>query len=242
MDCSRWPSYQWPNPGCAPEPAGPGNAGGRRRPLGLDPPATPPSRRPGPAGALAVTGPLMVRRQRPRRRITPNTTTSTTTMISTHNHVDMAASLVGAGAVPADATAAYPSKQLGHRQATSQSQDPRALGSAPGGTDGLSRPTSPIANGSTAIGRSTYSCGTGRLRPHGPCRSTVAPPRRLLVRAYNCEAYASSRPRGTRFSTAHIVGELQSRCSSSGATSPASPCLTCGFFSTYFSRLSTTLE
>ena len=44
-----------------------------------------------------MTGPLMARRQRPRRRITPNANTSTTTMISTHNHVDMAASLVGAG-------------------------------------------------------------------------------------------------------------------------------------------------
>jgi hypothetical protein len=44
-----------------------------------------------------VTGPLAQRRQRPRRRITPNTNTSTTTMIRTHNHVDMAASLVGAG-------------------------------------------------------------------------------------------------------------------------------------------------
>lgn len=44
-----------------------------------------------------MTGPLAQRRQRPRRRITPNTNTSTTTMISTHNHVDMAASLVGAG-------------------------------------------------------------------------------------------------------------------------------------------------
>jgi hypothetical protein len=43
-----------------------------------------------------VIGPLTPGRQR-RRRITPNTNTSTTTMISTHNHVDMAASLVGAG-------------------------------------------------------------------------------------------------------------------------------------------------
>jgi hypothetical protein len=43
-----------------------------------------------------VTGPLTPGRQR-RRRITPNTNTSTTTMISTHNHVDMAASLVGPG-------------------------------------------------------------------------------------------------------------------------------------------------
>ena len=43
-------------------------------------------------------------------------------MISTHNHVDMAASLVGAGAVRGDATAAHPSKQLGHGQATSRAQ------------------------------------------------------------------------------------------------------------------------
>ena len=69
-----------------------------------------------------MTGPLMARRQRPRRRITPNANTSTTTMISTHNHVDMAASLVGAGAVQADATAGHPSKQLGHRQASSRSR------------------------------------------------------------------------------------------------------------------------
>ena len=68
-----------------------------------------------------MTEPLTTRRQR-RRRITPNTNTRTTTMISTHNHVDMAASLVGAGAVQADATAAHPSKQLGHRQATSRSR------------------------------------------------------------------------------------------------------------------------
>jgi hypothetical protein len=60
-----------------------------------------------------VTGLVAQRRQRPRRRITPNTNTSTTTMISTHNHVDMAASLVGAGAIQADATAAHLGKQLG---------------------------------------------------------------------------------------------------------------------------------
>ena len=69
-----------------------------------------------------MTGSPPQRRQRPRRRITPNANTSTTTMISTHNHVDMAASLVGAGAVQADATAAYPSKQPGHRQATSRTR------------------------------------------------------------------------------------------------------------------------
>ena len=68
-----------------------------------------------------MTGPLTAQRQR-RRRITPNTNTNTTTMISTHNHVDMAASLVGAGAVQIDATAGHPSKQLGHRQASSRSR------------------------------------------------------------------------------------------------------------------------
>src|SRR4029453_677059 len=94
---------------------------GSASPLGLDYRTHRLSRRPGPAGALAETGPLMARRQRPRRRITPNANTSTTTMISTHNHVDMAASLVGAGEVQADATAGHPSKQLGHRQASSRS-------------------------------------------------------------------------------------------------------------------------
>jgi hypothetical protein len=34
----------------------------------------------------------------------------------------MAASLVGAGAIRGDATAAHPSKQLGHRQASSRAQ------------------------------------------------------------------------------------------------------------------------
>lgn len=68
-----------------------------------------------------MTGPLAQRRQR-RRRITPNTNTTTTTTISTHNHVSMAASLVGARAVQADATAAHPSKQLGHGQATSRAR------------------------------------------------------------------------------------------------------------------------
>jgi hypothetical protein len=86
-----------PTPAAYPSPAGRATLAGRLRPLGLDPPATAPGRLPGPAAAPAVNGPLAQRRQRPRRRITPNTKTSTTTMISTHNHVDMAASLVGAG-------------------------------------------------------------------------------------------------------------------------------------------------
>jgi hypothetical protein len=103
-------------PAAHPSPPGWATLGDRLRPLGLDPPAMPPGRRPDQAGTPAVTGPLAQGRQRRRRRITPNANTSTTTMISTHNHVDMAASLVGAGAVQTDATAAHPSKQLGHDQ------------------------------------------------------------------------------------------------------------------------------
>jgi hypothetical protein len=77
-----------------------------------------------------VTGPLAQPRQRPRRRITPNTNTTTTTTISTHNHVDMAASLVGAGAVQADATAAHPSKQLpAARRPPGPDRPPRYAGS-----------------------------------------------------------------------------------------------------------------
>jgi hypothetical protein len=110
-----------PTPAAYPSPAGLATLGSASPP-GPGPPDPSPRHRPGPAGALAVTGPLMARRQRPRRRITPNANTSTTTMISTHNHVDMAASLVGAGAVQADATAGHPSKQLGHRQASSRSR------------------------------------------------------------------------------------------------------------------------
>ena len=125
-NCSRWPSTNGPTP-----------AGTRARRAGQRwlvgcarwawTPDPPPGRRPDPAGALAVTGPLGQRRQRPRRRITPNANTITTTMISTHNHVDMAASLVGAGPIRGDATAAHPSKQLGHRQATSHPGSTAAL-------------------------------------------------------------------------------------------------------------------
>ena len=47
-NCWRWPSTTGPNPRLRTRPAGPTNAGGRRCPLGLDLPATPPGRRPGP--------------------------------------------------------------------------------------------------------------------------------------------------------------------------------------------------
>jgi hypothetical protein len=70
-----------------------------------------------------VIGLVAQRRQRRRRaRTPPNSNTRTTTMISTHSHVDKTASLVGAGAGGGDATAAHPSKQLGHGQATSRAQ------------------------------------------------------------------------------------------------------------------------
>jgi hypothetical protein len=68
-----------------------------------------------------VTGPLAQRRQvRRRPRSTAYTTTATTTTISTHNHPDIAASLVGAGAGQADATAGHPGKQLPHGWVTSR--------------------------------------------------------------------------------------------------------------------------
>jgi hypothetical protein len=103
-----------------------------------------------------VTGPLAQRRQPRRRRITPNTNTSTTTTISTHNHVDMAASLVDAGAVQADATAAHPSKQLGHRQASSRARiDGRA-------TRALAGPRHPATCPPIQAGRGRVPA---RLRP-----------------------------------------------------------------------------
>jgi hypothetical protein len=137
-NCLRWSSTTGPTPAGYPSPPGRATAGSAA-PAG-----------PGPTGHATRlsawssttanrTGPLTTRRQRPRRRITPNTNTSTTTIISTHNHVDMAASLVGAGAVQADATAAHPSKQLGHRQATSWSRidgrAPRRLAGTPAPRD-----------------------------------------------------------------------------------------------------------
>jgi hypothetical protein len=75
-----------------------------------------------------VIGLVAARRQRRRRaRIPPNSNTRTTTMISTHNHVDMAASLVGAGAGQADTTAAHSGKQLPRVQATSRAGIDAAL-------------------------------------------------------------------------------------------------------------------
>ena len=112
-NCSRWPSTTGPNPGWYSSPPGRATLCGRLRPLGLDAPATPPGRRPGRAGAPAVIGLVTARRQRRRRaRIPPNSNTRTTAMISTHNHVDMALSLVGVGAGQADTTAAHPGEQL----------------------------------------------------------------------------------------------------------------------------------
>jgi hypothetical protein len=106
-----------------------------------------------------VTGLVARRRQRPRRRITPNTNTSTTTMISTHNHVDMAVSLVGGRrrTVRGDATAAHPGKQLGHGQATSRAgrlpaRQPTTR--RPGGAEPFGPlPASPAATVSTGTTR-----------------------------------------------------------------------------------------
>jgi hypothetical protein len=112
-----------PNPPAAyPSPAGRATRADRLRPLGLEPTGHAAKPSAWSSRSATVTGPLAQRRQPRRRRITPNTNTSTTTTISTHNHVDMAASLVDAGAVQADATAAHPSKQLGHRQASSRAR------------------------------------------------------------------------------------------------------------------------
>jgi hypothetical protein len=113
----------WPHPGCAPR----ARRAGQRWLVGCARWTWTPRPRRQAVGLVqqerpAVTGPLAQPRQRPRRRNTPNTNTTTTTTISTHNHVSMAASLVGAGAVQADATAAHPSKQLGHGQATSRAR------------------------------------------------------------------------------------------------------------------------
>ena len=85
-------------------------------------PATPPGRRPGPAEAPSVTGLVAQRRQRPCRRITPNTNTSTTTD-DQHPQPCRHGGLLGRRrATQADATAAHPGKQLGHGQATSRAR------------------------------------------------------------------------------------------------------------------------
>jgi hypothetical protein len=174
-----------PTPAAHPSPPGRATLAGRLRPLDLDPPAPPPGRRPGRAGAPAVTGPLAQRRQRRRRRITPNANTATTTMISTHNHVDMAASLVGAGAVQADPTAAHPSKQL---PASRRSR---------GGHDRHHRAGSPAGSWSTGLGPSTPSPGSGNS-------AASTPPRRswdhLAVAAQSVRppwaGHAGPQPRG----------------------------------------------
>jgi hypothetical protein len=128
-----------------------------------------------------VTGPLAQRRQRRRRRNTPNTNTTTTTTISTHNHVSMAASLVGAGAGRGDATAAHPSKQLGHGQATSGPGSTAALRT--GSRDPCTRrrvgPLRPSPSGHAQAAQPTVSTSTTRAedpgRRHPPQRDHSDP-------------------------------------------------------------------
>jgi hypothetical protein len=75
-----------------------------------------------------VTEPVARRRQRRiRPRITYTTTPTTIRIISTHNHPDIAASLVGAAAVRGDATADHPGKQLPRAQANPGSGPAAAL-------------------------------------------------------------------------------------------------------------------
>jgi hypothetical protein len=117
-----------------------------------------------------VTGPLGQRRQRPRRRITPNANTSTTTMISTHNHVDMAASLVGAGAVQADATAAHPSEQPGSRPGDLPGPDRRPRSAPARGT-----PTPRDLPADLGWPGSRPRVGPGGAEPFGPRPASPAP-------------------------------------------------------------------
>jgi hypothetical protein len=137
-----------------------------------------------------VIGLVAQRRQRRRRALTPpNSNTSTTTMISTHSHVDKTASLGGAGAAGGDATAAHPSKQLGHGQATSRARidgraarargtpAPRGLPVDPGSRDPCTpRPARRSGLAGRVPGRPRI--GPGGAEPFGPCPASPAQPYR----------------------------------------------------------------
>jgi hypothetical protein len=159
--------HHWPNSGWVPEPARPGNGGGSAAPAGHGPTGHATRLSAWSSTTANRTGPLATRRQRPRRRIRPNTNTSTTTMISTHNHVDMAASFGRRRPVRGDATAAHPSKQLDHSQATSWARiDGRATPGPPGPLHPATCPpiwtgrarASPAADHAHAWGRALGPC------------------------------------------------------------------------------------
>jgi hypothetical protein len=169
--------HHWPNPGwylspAVPEPGGPGEAGWSAAPAGRGPTGT--AARPSAWSTRSASCDWAAgdARQPRRRRITPNTNTTTTTMISTHNHVDMAASLVGAGPVQADATAGHPSKQLGHRQATSRARiDGRATRALAGPRHPATCP--PIQAGPAADHASAQEARALRATPSQPSRNRI---------------------------------------------------------------------
>jgi len=93
-------------------------------------------------------------------------------MISTHNHVDMAASLVGAGAGQADTTAAHPGKQLprpGDLRAGIDGRAARGLGGAP---------APPDLHADLGWPGSRSCVGAGAAEPCGPRPASPAQPYR----------------------------------------------------------------
>jgi hypothetical protein len=160
-----------PTPAAHPSPPSRATLAGRRRPLDLDPPAPPPSRRAVPAGAPTVTGPTA---QPPSAAPTPHHAKHQ----HQHDHDDQHpqpcrhGGLLGRRrAVHVDATAAHPSKQLGHSQATSQARiDGRA-------TRRLAGPLHPATCPPIWAGRA--GCQTGRrprVSPEAPSPSGHAQP------------------------------------------------------------------
>jgi hypothetical protein len=181
-----------------------------------------------------VTGPLAPSRQPRRRRITPNANTSTTTMISTHNHVDMAASLVGAGAVRSDATAGHPSEQLGHRQASSRSRiDGRAARRLAGSRHPATGPpiwAGPAADQASApVGRAL----PGHAQPAQPQPPHSAPhERRTRAGVTRPEATTVSRPasmaRPSSVCPAWVGKQCEHGCAETRWQTPCRRCRTDG--------------
>jgi len=156
-----------------------------------------------------VIGLVAARRQRRRRaRIPPNSNTATTTMISTHNHVDMAASLVGAGAGQADTTAAHPGQTTPPRPGDLPGRDRRPrCARARGG------PCTPrLARRSGLVGRVPARPGRRpRAGPGGPspsCHAQPAQPSRIDQHHRREDPAGGNRPDAT---TARPTGEGMAR-------------------------------